>query len=124
MELTEMQAMLSKFISERDWDRFHTPKNLAMALVGEVGELAEVFQWLTDEEAEQVMTDPERAVKVRHEMADVLSYLLRLATVLDVDLEAALREKGQVNVARYPVERSKGHMTKYTRLSPAPEARG
>nr|WP_209707935.1 nucleotide pyrophosphohydrolase [Crossiella equi] len=119
-----MQAMLSKFISERDWDRFHTPKNLAMALVGEVGELAEVFQWLTDEEAEQVMTDPERAVKVRHEMADVLSYLLRLATVLDVDLEAALREKGQVNVARYPVERSKGHMTKYTRLSPAPEARG
>lgn len=119
--------MVAQFVAERDWDRFHTPKNLAMALVGEVGELAEIFQWLTEDEAWQVMSREEQAERVRHELADVLSYLLRLATVLDVDLVAAMREKGAVNAARYPVELVKGRseLTKYTRLpgvSPGPAA--
>ncbi|MCK2237594.1 MULTISPECIES: nucleotide pyrophosphohydrolase [unclassified Crossiella] len=127
MEISELQAMVAQFVAERDWDRFHTPKNLAMALVGEVGELAEIFQWLTEDEAWQVMSREEQAERVRHELADVLSYLLRLATVLDVDLVAAMREKGAVNAARYPVELVKGRseLTKYTRLpgvSPGPAA--
>ncbi|MGW0519929.1 nucleotide pyrophosphohydrolase [Crossiella sp. NPDC003009] len=129
MEISELQAMVARFVAERDWDRFHTPKNLAMALIGEVGELAEIFQWLTDAEAQQVMSDPDRAEQVRHELADVLSYLLRLADVLDVDLVEAVREKGAVNAARYPVELVKGRaeLTKYTRLpgvSPEPGAPG
>lgn len=128
MQISELQELAARFVAERDWDRFHTPKNLAMALVGEVGELAEVFQWLTDEQAWQVMADAGRAEQVRHELADVLSYLLRLADVLDVDLAAAMREKVAVNEARYPVELVRGEagLTKYTRLpgaSPGPAAR-
>jgi NTP pyrophosphatase (non-canonical NTP hydrolase) len=97
-----MQQLLADFADRRDWGRFHTPKNLAMALAGEAGELAAEFQWLDPEESARVMADPAKAAAVRLEMADVLSYLLRLADVLDVDLEAALREKVAINEARFP----------------------
>lgn len=98
-----MQELLADFADRRDWGRFHTPKNLAMALAGEAGELAAEFQWLTPDEAAGVMDDPGKAEAVRLEMADVLSYLLRLADVLDVDLEAVLREKVAINEGRFPV---------------------
>ncbi|WP_193789989.1 nucleotide pyrophosphohydrolase [Streptomonospora alba] len=98
-----MQELLADFAERRDWGRFHTPKNLAMALAGEAGELAAEFQWLTPEEAAEVMAEPGKAGAVRSEMADVLSYLLRLADVLDVDVEAALREKVDLNEERFPV---------------------
>lgn len=97
-----MQELLSDFAEHREWEQFHTPKNLAMALTGEAGELAAEFQWLTPEQSADVMADPRHARAVRHEMADVLSYLLRLADVLDVDLEQALREKVDLNALKYP----------------------
>lgn len=114
MEISSLQAMLAAFTEERDWQQFHTPKNLVMALSGEVGELAAEFQWLTPEQAAQVMDDPERAEAVRHELADVFSYLLRLADVLDVDLEEALRDKARLNEERYPVAKARGNALKYT----------
>ncbi len=102
MSLHALQDQLADFADRRDWGPFHTPRNLVLALTGEAGELAAEFQWLTEAEADRVMDDPDKARAVRLEMADVLSYLLRLATILDVDLEAALKEKIAINEDRFP----------------------
>jgi dCTP diphosphatase len=106
------QAAVRQFAQERDWDQFHTPKNLAMALGGEVGELTAIFQWLTPEESAEIM-DTQQAQHVRDELADVLIYALRLADVLDVDLEAALSDKLVRNASRYAVESSFGNAKKH-----------
>lgn len=102
--MSNLQCRLREFAAERHWEHFHSPKNLVMALVGEAGELTELFQWLTMDESFRVMDDPACAGKVRDELADVLAYLLRLADVLGVDLEAALAEKIIKNAAKYPVD--------------------
>lgn len=109
-----MQEALAIFAEARDWRQFHHPRNLTMALASEVGEFAELFQWLTAEEASAIMHNPEEAQKVRHELADVFGYVLRLADVLNIDVEAALEEKMVVNAQRYPVERARGNARKYT----------
>ncbi|GAA1937397.1 nucleotide pyrophosphohydrolase [Amycolatopsis minnesotensis] len=111
-----MRAALAEFVDQREWRQFHTPKNLAMALAGEAGELVTLFQWLTPEEAERIMEDPQTATQVRHEIADVLSYLIRLADVLDIDLAAVLQEKIRLNEQRYPVHLARGTADKYDRL--------
>ncbi|MER7113996.1 nucleotide pyrophosphohydrolase [Saccharomonospora azurea] len=116
MEFADLQHRLRDFADERDWHRFHTPKNLAMALAGEAGELVEIFQWLTPEQSRAVMDDPRIAEQVRHELADVLAYLVRLADVLDVDLLSASADKLRVNEAKYPVELARGRADKYDRL--------
>jgi dCTP diphosphatase len=104
MPIADLQRQLREFAAERKWERFHTPKNLVMALVGEVGELTELFQWLTPEESARVMADQDSATRVRDEMADVLAYLLRLADALSVDIEEALAAKMVKNAAKYPVD--------------------
>ncbi len=103
MDLDQAQARVLEFARERDWTRHHTPKNVVMALTGEVGELSEIFQWLTDEQAEQVMNDPLLAEAARDEVIDVLNYLLVLADRLQIDLAAALEAKLAKNAAKYPV---------------------
>lgn len=112
-KLLELQR---KFVKDRDWDVFHTPKNLSMALAGEAGELVEIFQWLTPEESFQVMKTPSKCLQIKHELADILYYTLRIADRLDVDLEKALIEKLKQNAKRYPVKLSKGNAKKYTEL--------
>lgn len=102
MAIPDLQRQLRDFAAERDWEQFHNPKNLVMALAGEVGELTEIFQWLTPAESEAIMADPGTAEHVREEVADVLAYLLRLCDVLELDPEAALAEKIVKNAARYP----------------------
>lgn len=97
----ELRARLREFADERDWEQFHTPKNLAMALAGEVGELLEIFQWLTPEQARAVM-DSARAEDVEDELADVMIYLVRLADVLNVDLLEVARAKLERNQGRFP----------------------
>lgn len=114
--MNDLQRELRDFAAQRDWQRFHTPKNLVMALAGEVGELVELFQWLTPEESAAVMTRPERAEQVREEVADVFAYLLQLADGLDIDLAAALRAKVQRNEQRYPVSLARGRADKYDQL--------
>ena len=116
MAFDPLTLRLRAFAEAREWQQFHTPKNLVMALTGEAGELAELFQWLDPESSAQIMTDPDSAERVRHEIADVLSYLLRLADVLDVDIAEALSEKIELNELKYPVELSKGSSLKYDRL--------
>jgi NTP pyrophosphatase (non-canonical NTP hydrolase) len=93
---------LRAFAQARDWERYHTPKNLAMALAGEAGELVACFQWLTPDESAHVMDDPATATAVESELADVLQYLIRLADVLGVDLAEAFRTKLQINETRFP----------------------
>jgi len=107
---------LATFARERDWEQFHSPKNLVMALTGEVGELSELFQWLTERESSAVSTDPTRAQAVRDELADVLLYLVRLADVLGVDLNAAAVHKLAANAARYPVAKARGSSRKYSEI--------
>jgi len=115
--LSDLQRELREFADQREWQPFHTPKNLVMALSGEVGELTELFQWLTPEESSAMMDDADQAERVREEVADVFAYLLRLADVLDIDLPVALRAKMRRNGEKYPVERARGRADKYDRLT-------
>ena len=112
--LEDLRAQLDAFARERDWDQFHNPKNLAMAVAGEVGELVEHFQWLTPEEAAELPPATREAVAL--EAADVLLFLLRLCDKLDIDLAAAAQRKLGINAEKYPVEKSRGRATKYDRL--------
>ena len=112
--LTFLREQLAAFAAERDWDQFHNPKNLAMALAGEAGELVEHFQWLTFEEAATL--PPATRDEVALECADVLLFLLRLADKLDIDLAAAAEKKLELNAKKYPVEKSRGKATKYDKL--------
>jgi NTP pyrophosphatase (non-canonical NTP hydrolase) len=104
--LDELSARLLAFARRRDWEQFHSPKNLAMALAGEAGELLEHFQWLT--EAQSMDLSPEKRQEVAYEMADILNYLLRLAERLDVDLIDAANRKIAINELRYPADRVRG----------------
>jgi dCTP diphosphatase len=116
IDLEKILAHQRTFVRDRDWEKFHTPKNLAMALSGEAGELVELFQWLTAEESTQITQNPDKATALRHELADVFFYLLRLTDHFGIDLEAALWEKFEQNAKKYPVELSRGHAKKYTEL--------
>lgn len=116
MAISTLQDELRTFAVERDWEQFHTPKNLAMALTAEAGELTEIFQWLTPDQAAGVMSDPVTAEHVEEELADVLAYLIRLTDVLGVDLEAALISKMAKNAIKYPAETSRGSAAKYSAL--------
>lgn len=97
-----LETVLQEFADARNWQQFHSPKNLAMALTGEVGELVEIFQWRSEEESWQVAQAPETAEHVRQELADVALYLVRLASVLKVDLNAAIQDKLIMNAKKYP----------------------
>jgi dCTP diphosphatase len=115
-DLLTLREKLRKFVADREWEQFHTPRNLLLALVGEVGELTELFQWLSDEEAAMIMRDQQLGPRVRQELADVFGYVLRLADVLEIDLYEALREKIRLNGERYPADLARGKATKYTDL--------
>ncbi len=117
LNIGKIQEFQRNFVRERDWEKFHTPKNLAMALAGEAGELLELFQWLTAEESYRLAESPQKAQALRHEMSDILFYLLRLADGFGIDLEKALWEKLEENARKYPVELSKGRATKYTEFA-------
>ena len=110
-DLDALARRLADFARERDWDQFHSPKNLAMALAGEVGELLEHFQWLTESQSFELSAEAKEAVAL--EMADVLLYLVRLADKSGIDLAAAARRKLELNAKKYPVARFKGSHRKY-----------
>jgi NTP pyrophosphatase (non-canonical NTP hydrolase) len=114
IDLDKLRAYQRAFVKERDWEKFHSPKNLAMALAGESGELLEIFQWLSEKESFSVARDAKLATQVRHELADIFYYVARLADVLEIDLEEAFWEKMRLNEKKYPVAQSKGSARKYT----------
>jgi dCTP diphosphatase len=110
--LRALQQRVAAFAAERDWEPFHSPKNLAMALSVEAAELVEEFQWLTEEQSRAL--DAERRERVRLELADVFIYLLRIADKLGVDLVAAANDKIVLNEKKYPADRVRGDARKYT----------
>ena len=113
-ELKALRAKLREFIAERDWAQFHNPKNIAMALIAEAGELVEHFQWLTPEQADRL--PPPALPEVEHELADVFIFLVELADRLKVDLLAAAERKLALNAQKYPVDKARGRATKYNKL--------
>lgn len=108
---TKLSAQLRDFADRRDWQQFHSPKNLAMALIVEAAELLEEFQWLTAEESHD--PEPERRQRIEAEMADVLIYLVRLADRLSVNLPAAVQAKLVENGRKYPADKVRGSAAKY-----------
>jgi dCTP diphosphatase len=110
MNIKEIQDKLAKFAKERDWDQFHSPKNLVMALTSEVGELNELFQWLSEKESENLDND-----EVKQEIADIFIYLLRLCDKLGIDIEEAAKEKIEINAKKYPIDLAKGNAIKYNK---------
>jgi dCTP diphosphatase len=113
MDIKLIQRSLQAFADERNWEQFHNPKNLAMALAGEAGELLEIFQWLTPEEAASLYEQAELKQKVSEELADIALYLLRLADKASVDLEQAVDEKMRKNAEKYPADKVYGSAKKY-----------
>ena len=114
IDFNSLKQQLRKFAEQRDWDQFHSPKNLSMALSAEVAEIIEHFQWLTEEQSKNLSSD--KLSQVETELADTLIYLIRLADKLDIDLLAAAKSKIELNAQKYPVEKSKGNAKKYTEL--------
>lgn len=115
--LSHLRNEIRDFAKARDWEQFHTPKNLVMALSVEASELMEHFQWLTPEQSLQL--NAQSHAEVAQEIADVLIYLTRLADVLGIDPLQAAFDKIQINAQKYPVEKSRGHNTKYNKLDPS-----
>jgi dCTP diphosphatase len=115
-ELDRFKREFRAFVAERDWEQFHSPKNLAMAMAGEVGELLEHFQWLSEDESRQL--DPETLQQVTHEIADIQVYLATLSDRLGIAIGPAVAAKMQLNAAKYPPELARGRATKYDRLGP------
>lgn len=111
--IADMQAVLAAFVEARDWQRFHTPKNLSMALSGEAAELIELFQWKTETESWAIMDDPRSAEAVRDEIADIVLYTIRIADVLNIDIADAVHAKMAKNEAKYPADEFRGKVRQY-----------
>ena len=113
--LEDLKQRLREFAEARDWDQFHSPKNLSMALIAEAAEIVEHFQWLTQEKSHNLPANKQKEVET--ELADVLIYLVRLADKLDIDLLSAANNKIEENEKKYPVDKAKGNAKKYTELN-------
>lgn len=114
MNIKAIEETIKNFSKERDWDQFHSPKNLSMALSVEASELLEIFQWLSEEESSNLKDTKKQHAK--EEVADIAIYLIRMCMKLDINLEEAIFEKMQKNIEKYPVEKVKGSAKKYTEL--------
>ena len=109
-----LSERLDEFTRDRDWDQFHSVRNLILALVGEAGELAAEVQWVSDADMESFLVDPTKRSAIASEIADILNYLVRLADKLNLDLVEEALKKIDLNVNRYPVEKARGSSAKYT----------
>lgn len=117
LDLEKIDKELTQFAADRDWDQYHSVKNLAMALSVECAELVEIFQWMKEEESNRVKEDPVAMERLRDEVADVFLYLMRIVQKTDMDLEAAVMAKLKKNAEKYPVEKAKGSSKKYNQLT-------
>lgn len=114
--VAELRQRVLAFVRERDWEQFHSPKNLSMALAAEAGELMEPFLWATPEESRQIAADPVKRGRIADELADVVVYALEFANMTGIDLSAAIEAKMRANAVKYPVEKARGRSDKYTDL--------
>lgn len=116
MDLEKLKHEIFEFSNERDWDQFHSLKNLAMALAVESSELLEIFQWMSEADSNNIHNDPKKNVALRDEVADVFIYLLRISTKAKINLEEAVLEKMKKNALKYPTDLSRGNSKKYDEL--------
>ncbi|MFH1500182.1 MAG: nucleotide pyrophosphohydrolase [Verrucomicrobiota bacterium] len=114
--LAEIKARILAFAKERDWEQFHAPKNLSMALAAEASELMEHFLWATSEASREIVNDPAKRAKIEEELSDVIIYALEFANMTGIDVAKAIETKMAANAAKYPVEKAKGRSEKYTEL--------
>ncbi len=114
--IDELKTRVLAFVRERDWEQFHSPKNLSMALAAESGELMEHFLWATSEESNAVARDPAKRGKIADELADVVIYALEFANITGLDVAASIEAKMAANALKYPVAKAKGRAEKYTEL--------
>jgi dCTP diphosphatase len=114
--VAELKTRVLAFAKERDWEQFHAPKNLSMALAAEAGELMEHFLWAEPAASGNIARDPARRNKIEEELADVVIYALEFANVTGIDVAAAIEAKMAANAKKYPVEKAKGRSAKYTEL--------
>src|SRR5271155_4463706 len=114
--LAQLKERVLAFARERDWEQFHAPKNLSMALAAEAAELMEHFLWASAEESRSVALDPAKRAKIAEELADVVIYALEFANATGLDVAANIEAKIEANARRYPVEKAKGRAEKYTEL--------
>jgi len=112
IDIDQLKKTLQDFADQRDWQKFHNPKNLAMALAGEAGELLEIFQWLTEAESIQAHQDPDIHKHTSHELADILLYLIRIADQMKINLSQAIHDKLILNNRKYPAELVRGSSKK------------
>jgi|TARA_B110000014_G_C19796789_1_gene413930 dCTP diphosphatase len=115
MDIEKIQNKLREFSKERDWEQFHSPKNLSMALSVEVAELVEIFQWSQSGGMDEIANQKTRK-EIEKEIADIFIYTLKIADLLNMDLEKAALEKIEENAKKYPIESSKGKAIKYDQL--------
>jgi NTP pyrophosphatase (non-canonical NTP hydrolase) len=114
--LSDLKARVLAFVRERDWEQFHSPKNLSMALAAESGELMEHFLWATPEQSRAIALDPAKRGKIADELADVVIYALEFANITGLDVAAAIEAKMAANAKKYPVEKARGRSEKYNEL--------
>lgn len=114
--IAQLKAITAQFSRERDWEQFHAPKNLSMAIAAETGELLEHFLWVTPEESRDLMGNAEKRAKAEEELADIVILALQFANVAKIDLAAAIESKIARNALKYPVAKAKGKSDKYTEL--------
>ena len=114
--LDDAKQMISRFVDERDWLQYHDPKNLVMAMMSEVGELADQFRWVSNTESRALAISSENAEEVSDELADIMMFAIEFASVCDIDIASAITSKLEKNAERYPVEKAKGSSKKYNRL--------
>ena len=119
-DISRLQDAITRFAAERDWHQFHDPKNLAMAVAVEAGELMDHFRWVRNEDARKILDDARTRAGVEEEAADVMILLLEFATVSGIDIAAAVERKMARNAERYPVDLSKGRAVKHDRLHEPP----
>ena len=113
IDLKKLNDQVEKIVADRDWDQFHSVKNLAMALTVEASELQEIFQWMSEAESNQIQNDPKKLGRLEDEVADVFVYLLRILSKTNIDLEQAVLRKLEKNIAKYPVDAARGNSKKY-----------
>ena len=114
IDLKKLDKDITEFVTARDWDQFHSVKNLSMALNVESSELLEIFQWISEEKSNQIKNDPQILSKIEDEVADIFVYLMRILNKTDIDLESAVRNKMKKNADKYPVALAKGNYKKYS----------
>ena len=116
MDLIKINNEIEKFVKDRDWDQFHSVKNLSMALSVESSELLEIFQWMSEADSDKSKENPKLKGKLEDELADIFVYLLRLVNKTEIDLESAVLNKIKKNALKYPVEKARGNSKKYDEL--------